>query len=350
MMLDFLQPDDPRWAAFLGEVRHDFYHLPAYLRVAAAHDGGRPEAVLIRDGGGYLFLPYLVRGLAELPGLHCERSRLSDVASPYGYPGPLAREGGPGFLDAAIRAWLEAMCRRGVVSAFIRLHPLFPAPLESLAALGTVVRRGRTVAVDLTLDEEECRRQTAHGHRQDIARACKRGWTVRLDQGAAALPELEDIYRETMARLGADDYYVFPTSYFRRLEKGLGGRLWVGTVRDTADAALAAALFVECCGILQYHLAGTRTAALPGAPSKLLLDGVRRWAKGRGLQTLHLGGGRGAEEDSLFRFKAGFSERRHDFVTWQLVFDQDVYRDLEARRQSAGVPAARAGFFPSYRA
>ena len=45
MRLEILTSDDPRWQAFLERVPHDFYHLPSYTRLAAAHDGGRPEAV-----------------------------------------------------------------------------------------------------------------------------------------------------------------------------------------------------------------------------------------------------------------------------------------------------------------
>lgn len=350
MRLDFLSPDDPRWQAFLERVPHDFYHLPRYTRLAATHDGGRPEAVLVTGEGGYFFLPYLVRGLDELPWLAREGDGLQDVASAYGYPGPLAREDAPGFLRAAVGLWVEAMRRRGTVSGFVRLHPLLPPPLGPLAEFGEITRRGATVSLDLAWGEEESWRELSHGHRQDIKKARSRGFGVWFDQGPGALRELAELYRETMARLGADDYYHFPPAYFRELETALGGRLWVGTVRDTADTALAAAAFVECAGILQYHLAGTRTSALGGAPTKLLLHEAGRWGGERGLHTLHLGGGRGAAEDSLFAFKAGFSHRRHDFFTWELVFLKDAYRTLEARRRASAPPDMRPGFFPAYRA
>ena len=48
-------------------------------------------------------------------------------------------------------------------------------------------------------------------------------------------------------------------------------------------------------------------------PTKLMLHFVRTWAKDRGLRRLRLGGGVGGKEDSLYRFKAGFSTDRHAF-------------------------------------
>jgi hypothetical protein len=65
---------------------------------------------------------------------------------------------------------------------------------------------------------------------------------------------------------------------------------------------------------------------------------------------LHLGGGRGGAEDSLFRFKAGFSDRRHAFATWRWVVRPEAYERLCAARRAAGGPEPPAGFFPAYRA
>lgn len=111
------------------------------------------------------------------------------------------------------------------------------------------------------------------------------------------------------------------------------------------DEPAAAGIFTEVDGLVQYHLSGARAARRRQQPTKLLLDEVRRWAAEQGYHTLHLGGGVGAQEDSLYRFKAGFSKRRHDFFTWRIVPDPSRYERLCA---STGVDAD-TGFFPAYR-
>ena len=40
---------------------------------------------------------------------------------------------------------------------------------------------------------------------------------------------------------------------------------------------------------------------------------------------MHLGGGVGSVQDSLFHFKAGFSKIRNDFLTWQFIVQPAVY-------------------------
>ena len=62
-----------------------------------------------------------------------------------------------------------------------------------------------------------------------------------------------------------------------------------------------------------------------------------------GAEIFHLGGGRGSGEDSLFRFKAGFSAARHRFALWCWVIDEPAYAGL-----TGGQPPT--AYFPAYRA
>jgi hypothetical protein len=81
---------------------------------------------------------------------------------------------------------------------------------------------------------------------------------------------------------------------------------------------------------------------------------VRRWGRERGDRVLHLGGGRGGREDSLFAFKSRFSKRRHPFYTGRWILDPQAYRELVAGRQRllerSGRRVAGTGWFPLYRA
>jgi lipid II:glycine glycyltransferase (peptidoglycan interpeptide bridge formation enzyme) len=115
-----------------------------------------------------------------------------------------------------------------------------------------------------------------------------------------------------------------------------------------------AGIFTECCGILQYHLSGTKTEFLKQAPNKLMLDYVRFWAKERNNQVFHLGGGLGGAKDSLYHFKAGFSKERYPFLTMRLIMEQNKYFDLvKLRAQDLKIDPEvllQSKFFPAYRA
>jgi hypothetical protein len=79
-------------------------------------------------------------------------------------------------------------------------------------------------------------------------------------------------------------------------------------------------LFTIRDGVVQYHLGGTRDEFLKISPMALIFDTVRLWANDVGARVLHLGGGvGGTNDDSLFHHKGGFSDRRHNFVTWRWI-------------------------------
>ena len=155
-----------------------------------------------------------------------------------------------------------------------------------------------------------------------------------------------EIYDETMSRVQALRSYYFSREYFLGLREAVGSaRLHLFVVRAGADV-LAAALFTETAGIVQYHLGGTRTRALRLDPHTLLYHVVCEWAKERGNRVLHLGGGLGGREDSLFHFKAGFSQIRLPFHTWRQITDPEGYREYLS---ALGIAGTDGDYFPAYR-
>jgi lipid II:glycine glycyltransferase (peptidoglycan interpeptide bridge formation enzyme) len=121
------------------------------------------------------------------------------------------------------------------------------------------------------------------------------------------------------------------------------------------DGEIAAGcILFECGGIVQAHLAGTKTRFMFQSPFHMVLYATFLWAKSRGNRYVHLGGGVGGAKDNLHRFKAGFSDHRFRFHTLRLVTDPQRYQELlEMRAMALGtkVEALLAtGFFPAYRA
>ncbi len=102
---------------------------------------------------------------------------------------------------------------------------------------------------------------------------------------------------------------------------------------------------------MQYHLSGTSDEYVRQAPTKLMLDFVRCWAREKENVVLHLGGGTGGRSDSLFEFKAGFSKLRADFYTYRMILDESKYATLTRlwREQCGYIYDNSSNFFPAYR-
>jgi hypothetical protein len=350
MRTAFLAPDDPGWSAALAAVRHDFYHLPAYVRLASRRqETGEPVAYVAEDADSLFFIPLILRPLPSTIAGAAPGSL--DATSSRGYPGPIAAvpagPEGDRFLDRAIAGLTEALRARRVVSAFVRLHPLRSPQLEPLRRAGAIVDHGDSVSIDLAVSDDAFWRGMRENHRRDIRRATANGYRARIDEGWSRFDGFVDAYAESMRRLGADEAWSYGRDYLLELREALASLLHLCVVEVDGELA-AAALLTEEDGIVEYHLAGTYDRHIPASPSKLIIDFARRWARERGDEVLHLAGSlrRG---DPLGRFKLGFSRDAHPVFSWRLVTDPAACDALSAAQGRLAAPGAETGYFPPYR-
>ena len=335
---DLIGIGDPRWGRILAETNHDIYHVPTWVALDARIEGGSPRALLVEDGGKSLLLPLVIR---SIPGGGL------DATSPYGYPGPLmVGTDEPAFMADALDHGIQMLRSEGIISMFIRTHPLLnPAPPPGV---GTAVRHGDTIAIDLTLADDLIWSQTRKDHRRSIRRSLAAGHRVRVDTAWEHFETFKRLYAHTMTRVNADAYYFFTDSHFDELRSRFPDRIHLIVVEIEGEIATAA-LELETCGIVQDYLAGTDERFLRFQPDKLMLHFVRSWARQRGNRWLHLGGGVGANDDSLLHFKAGFSRGRYPYYTVRVVLREQEYKQLVAAMKGHRNPTDLSGFFPAYR-
>ena len=338
MQTSLLEPACPEWRETLTRCLHDCHHTPGWYIAAERSDHGSAAAVRVTDGAHELLVPMLRRPIGWDSW---------DATSAYGYGGPVLSHDAPaGFADEALGAAIALLRERGCVSWFIRMHPLLNAGWNS--GLGLVVEQGETVWVDLTKSAERQWQETQARHKQGINRARRAGVTVRLDREFAGLPRFVELYNATMTRLQASPYYFFDALYYRALARGLGDDLLL-FVAEEGGCTIGAALFTVArgSGIMQYHLSAWDWEYRRHQPTKTVIHAAREWGQANGMHYLHLGGGLGSANDSLFEFKRGFSPDTHVYRTQRLVLDPNRYVAL-----SGGDDATLKnldGFFPAYR-
>lgn len=355
MIIQPLDLTNSLWNDLLQGLHHDIYHTPEYLYLESHRTQTTPEAVLIHENEKLFFLPYLVQRCDHLFDSNLVVNDVFDVVSPYGYPGILLNESAQTdseFLKRSIAELMAYFESRQICSGFFRLHPILNQGFEEILSPDICVISGETVSIDLRLSDAEIWQQTRPEHRNKISRCKRSGMEARIVPFEDYIAEFNQIYEETMERVQASQTYYFGQQYFHNLTK-LGNQIHLCIVESDGQIACAG-LFTECCGIVQYHLGGTRNQFLKQAPSKLMFDYMRYWAKKRENIFLHLGGGVGGAKDSLYHFKAGFSKLRHTFLTLRLIVNRSQYNELvDLRAKSMNTQAEvlfQSKFFPSYRA
>lgn len=313
----------------------DLYWHPGYAGCWEANGDGEAFLALLDEGGERAVQVFLRRPVpfADPP--------LWDIATPYGYGGPLATPGGAPLMER-LQAELAAYCRStDILSEFVRYHPLVRnAPPDATL-------RGPTVYLDLQAGEPWDGFKAEVRNR--VRKSEKAGLTVRLTEAPPSVTAFARLYRETMARRQAAPWYLFSDDTFASLLQGL--RPHVLLAEAMLDGrVVAAALFLFNATYLHYHLGGSAAEALPLAPNNRLFAEAARWGRDRGIRLMHLGGGM-RPGDSLLRFKGGFSPLRAEFRTGQRIYDARAYAALErAHRERLGSLAPAPGWFPAYRA
>ncbi|ELS03865.1 FemAB family [Xenococcus sp. PCC 7305] len=356
MYFDILTTNSNQWREILTLIKHDIYQLPEYVALEGKRSNSIPQAFLAIDEQKIFFVPYLIRSCQNI--LKTDKEIL-DVISPYGYPGILLSEAAKedhNFCGLALEKFRHSLQEQNICSAFFRLHPILNENWHNIFAADALFANGTTVSIDLKLPKEEIWSNTKSNHRNKINRCTKRfGLTTKITKLSQRLDVFCQLYEETMARVIAQDiYYSFNSEYFQQMDSEMSDRLYLCLVQSESGEPASAGLYTECGGIVQAAFGGISNNFVRQSPSILELDAMRWWAKEQGYQYLHLGGGVGGSEDSVYKFKAGFSKLRHPFYTLRLIIDQEKYDylvDLKARSHNIAVDELKqSNFFPAYRA
>lgn len=337
--IEIIESEDHRWVEIIQRTKvYDFYHTAIYHRL---DNSDVSKLFYISDGINFIALPIVIRPI--------EGSDLFDFTSVYGYPGPLFNVDYSELSEELIIGFVTEFKRfclsEKLVSGFMRLHPLLQQQ-ELMQKLGTIIDLNKTIAIDLMLPSEDQRKLYRKSLKSELNQLRRKGFTVEVAQNQEEIDAFIAIYYETMDRVEATKSYYFGRDYFMKF---LGNNEFSTSllVAKFEGEITAGAIFTATAGIMQYHLAGTKEAFIKDTPMKLILDEARLLGNEKGYTHLHLGGGvGGSDDDSLFRFKSGFSKNLQQFSIWKAIIDENNYQALVEQRD---IDSNSSNFFPLYR-
>lgn len=333
-----VKKEDLEWKKVLeNSCVYDFHHSSFYHKIDNDQD-----CCLFFYGNDSQFIafPLVIRTIPN--------SEYFDFTSVYGYAGPITNINSISndFLEGFKEAF-ELYCNENnIVCGFTRLNPLIPIQTAILETIGTVIDLNKTVFIDLTKSIEEQRKEFRKSLKSELNQLRRKGYEVKEATTRQEIDAFIDIYYETMDRVDATAYYYFTKEYFYDFleNKEFESKLLLAY---NDKEITAGAIFTFSSGIMQYHLAGTKDEFIKETPMKLILDEARILGTSLNQKFLHLGGGVGGhDDDSLFRFKSGFSKNFAQFSIWKSIFNQEVYKELVNEK---GLTDSNSNYFPLYR-
>lgn len=337
--------ESEKWDAVVRSFAyHDVYYLSGYVKAFQIHGDGQPLLFYYEDADVRGINVVMKRDIAEEPFF---RDKISpgtrfDFISPYGYGGWLLEGSGDSApLFTAYEAWCAD---HNIVSEFVRYHPVLNNA-DATRPFYDVVMLGNTISLELSSQEVIWANLTSK-NRNMVRKAQKSGVKIHRGQFPDIYKTFRKIYNLTMDSDNAKPYYYFAEEFYDSICNDLPEEAQVFWAEYEGNI-IAASIMLSVNGKMNYHLSGSLREYQHMAPTNLLLYKAALWGCRNGCRSLHLGGGVGSKEDSLFKFKSSFNRsKRLQFAIGKKVFLPDVYQELTTMKN----PEDSGGFFPGYRA
>ena len=323
---------------------YDIYYLSGYVKAFWIHGDGEPMLFYYADENLKGINVVMRRDIADDPFFSdkVERHALFDLITPYGYGGWLIEGNGEKKeLFSAYEAWCRA---NNVVSEFVRYHPMLNNAVQA-ESFYDVIHLGKTITMDLSSPEVIWSNLTSK-NRNMVRKAMKSGVEIYHGQFPSIYKTFKEIYDLTMDSDHAAAYYYFKDEFYDSIRNDLSEEseiFWA----ELEGKIIATSIMIFANGYMNYHLSGSLREYQHLAPSNLLLYKAALWGCRNGYKSLHMGGGVGSKEDSLYKFKSAFNRSEtKQFSIGKKIYLNDVYEELSRMKN----PDPETGFFPKYRA
>lgn len=340
-----------KWSQIVKSFKHfDVYYLPEYVEAYELHGDGTPILFYYNYNGLRALNVAMLRDLSKDPKFKeaIPENTYFDLSTPYGYGGFLLEGDTSPVNMKQLDVDYQRLCKENnIVSEFVRFHPVLENS-EEIGEMYDVVKSGRTVTLDLE-SQEQIWNNFKSKNRNVIRKAKKAGIEIRWGN----LPELIDtfipMYKATMDKNGAEDYYYFSEEFFHHLQQNLKYNMCIFYACFEGEiVSMAMILFAN--QKIHYHLSASNPKYHKYSPSNLLLNEVANWGVENNFTKFHLGGGVSNEEDNLFYFKNSFTKGKNTrFSIGKKIFDQEKYNELVSLRKEWGSFNTESSYFPEYR-
>lgn len=344
-----------QWDIIVHSFReYDVYYLSGYVKAFQINGDG--EALLLYYDSDEIRGMNVVmkRDIAmdtRFNGI-IEKNLYYDLVTPYGYGGWLIEnklESKNMLSEKRLFTEYSKWCKdNNIISEFVRFHPVLENQ-KVMLDFYDIVPLGNTIAMDLSTPDDIWSNLTSK-NRNMIRKAKKSG--VRIFNGR--YPEIyhkfREIYNLTMDKDNAEEYYYFEDKFYNSIlfDLAQNAQVFYAVLKDKV---IAASIILNTNKHLNYHLSGSLREYQNLAPTNLLLFEVALWGYENGCKTFHLGGGVGASEDSLYKFKKAFYRGEAcRFYIGRKVICEEVYEKLVEYREIDSEFEKESKFFPLYRA
>ena len=306
---------------------YDVYYLSGYVKSFQIHGDGTPLLFYFEHGDTRAINVVIKKDISEEKHFigKIEKNSYFHISTPYGYGGWII-EGEKGIkkLD---EEYIEYCLENNIVSEFVRFNPLIRSSVLSYN-IYDVKKKGNLIILN-TKSNDIIWKNISRRTRTKINKTNNLGVKINLSSNIDKINEFIELYKKTMDRNKAVDYYYFNKFYFYELLKGLKNNfIFVEAVYN--NILVASSIMIYANKMMTYHLGGSLIIDRLINPVCLAFYETAKWCLENDIFYFLLGGGiGGSEEDGLYRFKKAFNKNGDEsFYIGKKIFDKQKYEEL----------------------
>ena len=318
------------------------YHHPQFLLAEEKAEEYKIYLYIYEEDDSFVILPSVKRRINDITPFENLEEDYYDLITPHEYSGVISNEYNLELFEKLYEALKHHCIQNNIVFQFIRFNPYTD---EYKAAKSINIRlsdRQNWVACTEEVLKSFQKRKAAY-----VRSAIKSGMYLQ-----ESLKTDEDIkvflqyYTKAMDRLHAKKFLYFNYQYFEKLCKCQFTKLFFVKSKDGTEIFSGAIILCDNVNKkLYYHLVFKNYEKEKIHSMEFMIYTLSEWARKHGYSAIHLGGG----SELLHRFKDSCTDKKVDYYTGSVVYNQKVYQLLTDLYCKTYPDLKDSQFLPIYR-
>ena len=297
---------------------NDVFFYPEYHQLFSKSD---PVIFIHKDKDRIFCLPFLKKPI--------DNTSYFDLESAYGYGGPFSNSSDQKFIEESWKALESRLYENNVVGGFIRFNPFLnnhELTSESVISVQRICPIVSLFCQDKSL--EDIWKDYNKNTRNKIRKANKVKLGLEIGSDKKAMTEFIEMYNKSMDRLGAEGQYYFSDDFFFDLSDKMSSAMKILFAKQDGKITGTALLLISQ-NVMTYFLSATNDQGRTNGSAHFLRHRAIEFALQKGISKINFGGGKTNEiDDSLLKFKMGFSNTLEDYYIGKMVINKEVYKEL----------------------
>lgn len=317
--------DAARWQSLIDRLvppYQDIMFTPAYARVQQSIGRGECYAAVYQWGDNFVLHPFVQEGV-QLGSFYGGGGSISDMMGAADYRLWL-------YFDLEFAEWRR---EHKIKSEYVRLHPLFTKQQRRMLreAPLKVEHLREAVVVDIDLSDEKLLASFSRNRQRGVQDGVEAGVRVERAEGIAAFAE---VYRQSLLRLKAQDYWFYPNATWQAYKTELGDQhITILTAKAGSGVLWPHLMVLHAYGKAYAHFLGSDPLSAPGINDQLYFEAMK-YCRDVGCHQMFLGGGLTANPaDSLLAYKKGYSKTLLNVYFYQRDFAEAEVKQSEGEKK-----------------